>query len=580
MSAGRFTVESVFKGVDRVTAPVRRMASRVNKAFRRMDNGIKRINKRMRTLAKSAGSTLGVAGMAGLMFGLQAAIRGVITTGAEFEQQLVGAGARFGFIRKGTKAYAELEKAARKFGAITEFTATQAAGALNFMAKAGFSAKTAMGLLPQVINLATAAEIDLARASDIATDSLGAFGLLGGDAATTVKRFTVLSDMMATAVNRSNQTLETLFEAIRKAGPAATAAGVPVETFIALTEQMASSGLKGDLAATQLKNVFLQLAKGDVQEKLRQLGVEVRTTSGDMKPFAQIVRELNKGLEGTGKLDIAGFLDELFGKRGITAMSIALKSGADDLERLEKGLLASGGAMKLLAEIMRDTRQGQLDKLSSAFESLTLSVSTANDKGIGDMLKSLTDLTRQMDRFVQVNPDAAVMGAWIIGLSLAAIVVGGLGAAIGFVVTSTGGLIAIVGVAAVAFGGWLAKLEPVSEWFDKFFALDFNGKLKEVIKLVNFITNPFGALAGVPGLNFDTGIDAAFPSTGSSAADLEDQERKLADLRGETARNRRINDARKTRGTLEVLFNDPRMSATGVLGDLDLDFEFGDTGGL
>lgn len=577
MAAGRFTVESVFKAVDRVSGPVRKMATRVNQSFRRMGNGIKRLNARMRTLAKSAGSTLGVAGMAGLMFGLQAAIRGVITTGAEFEQQLVGAGARFGFIRKGTKAYAELEAAARKFGAITEFTATQAGGALNFMAKAGFEAKTAIQLLPGVIDLATAAEIDLARASDIATDSLGAFGLLGGGPATTVKRFTLLSDMMATAVNRSNQTLEVLFEAIRKAGPAATAAGVPIETFIALTEQMASSGLKGDLAATQLKNVFLQLAKGDVQKKLRQLHVEVRTTAGEMKPFAEIIRELNKGLEGTGRLDIAGFLDELFGKRGITAMSIALKAGADDLERLEKGLLSSGGAMKKLAAILRETRKGQIDMMTSAWESLTISMSVANDEGIGSMITGLTTLIRQMDRFVQINPDKAVTGAWIVGLSLAAIVIGGLGAAIAFVVTSVGGLVAIVGTAAVAFGAWLFSLDPISDWFDEFFATDWNGKFKRIAGLFSF-----EELLG-PGLNSIVGglvggaIDFAVPSTDQS---VEAQEQKLAALRGQTAANRARNNLRETRGTLEILFNDPRLSATGVLGDLDLDFEFGDTGGF
>ena len=66
----------------------------------------------------------------------------VISAGAEFEQTLVAAAAKFpGEIRRGTEAFEQLEQAARKTGSATEFSASEAASALNFLAMAGFDAE-------------------------------------------------------------------------------------------------------------------------------------------------------------------------------------------------------------------------------------------------------------------------------------------------------------------------------------------------------------------------------------------------------------------------------------------------------
>ena len=43
--AGRFSVEAVFKAVDRVTAPVTRMQNRVGKLTRSMGRGFHKLNR-------------------------------------------------------------------------------------------------------------------------------------------------------------------------------------------------------------------------------------------------------------------------------------------------------------------------------------------------------------------------------------------------------------------------------------------------------------------------------------------------------------------------------------------------------
>ena len=104
-----------------------------------------------------------------------------INTGRKFERAISQVGATMGLtvdeIRSGTGAFAELSKAAREAGKNTEWSASEAAEALNYMALAGYNAEKSIKTLPTVLNLASAGALDLARASDMITDAMSALGL-------------------------------------------------------------------------------------------------------------------------------------------------------------------------------------------------------------------------------------------------------------------------------------------------------------------------------------------------------------------------------------------------------------------
>ena len=70
-----------------------------------------------------------------------------------------------------------LREFAQEMGKNTVFSATQAADALNYMALAGYNTQESMEALPNVLNLAAAGNFDLARASDMVTDTQTAFGI-------------------------------------------------------------------------------------------------------------------------------------------------------------------------------------------------------------------------------------------------------------------------------------------------------------------------------------------------------------------------------------------------------------------
>lgn len=402
--AGRFSVEAVFKAVDRVTAPVTRMQNRVGKLTRSMGRGFDKLNRSVGEFA--SGVKRGALAVTAALALSSAAMANVIGTGAEFEQTLVNAAAKFpGEIRRGTDAFEQLEAAAKKTGSTTEFTASQAASALNFLAMAGFNAESSVAALPGVVDLATAAQVDLATATDVASDSLGAFGLMTKDAAQLGTNLARVNDVIARTTTSANTTVEALFETIKDGAPVATTAGASIETFAALAGELANSGIKGSKAGTTLKNMFLSLsAPGTGAAKiLKRLGVSTKDANGDMRDIVDILHDLNGSLDGLGTADRSGVLEGIFGKIPIAGVNVLLASGSDRLREYRKELEGASGASSTMASVMRDTLQGRLNSLKSAVEGVKISIFSMSSGPLADAIEKTTEWVRANEALIATN---------------------------------------------------------------------------------------------------------------------------------------------------------------------------------
>ncbi len=442
-----------------------------------------KLGSRFRGLKGIAGGALGVAGVAGAFIALKRVIGSVVTVGAELEQALTGAVARFQIpIAQRLEVFEALEEKARAVGRATEFTSVQAGQGLNFFAKAGFSANQAVALLGPTVDFATAAEMGLARAADIATDSIGAFGLGSKDAGILADNFGVLSDKMAKSVNIANVTLEGMFETIKLGAVTTRLAGLPVTDFIALTAELAQSGLKGSRAGTSINNAFVNLAKTANQRKLKRLGVIVTDKdTGRMRDFADIMDELGVGLEkrfGNRQDKKLAFLQDVFGLRGFRAIGLIVQSGTERFRRFRHEIENSTGAMRELAKQLRDTRQGEIKRMEASFEGFALALSGAGDKEIGGVIGFLTEFARAGERFTAAHPGIVRGLVLIFGAIAGGLVLGGGLFLIALAVTALFGAIAAGGAAAAAalvgigvavaatgvlIGKWVAELDTVKE---------------------------------------------------------------------------------------------------------------------
>ena len=393
--ASRFSVEAIFKAVDKITAPVTKIQNRVGRFTRRAGAGFERLNDRVKKFTGGIKKAGVVASAAMLVTG--GAMADVITTGAQFEQTLVSAAAKFpGEIRKGTEAFKQLETAARETGATTEFSASQSAEALNFLAMAGFDAQASVAALPGVVDLATAAGLDLAAATDIASDSLGAFGLAVKDPVQLGKNLARVNDVLAKTATSANTTIEDLFESIKEGGPVAVTAGASMETYAALAGTLANAGIKASKSGTTLKNMFLTLSapSKEAASILKRLGVQTVDANGDMLDIVDVLGNLNKSLDGLGTAERSRVLEGIFGKIPIAGVNVLLDAGADKLSEYRKQLEAAEGASGKMAATMRDTVQGRLNSLQSAIEGVKISIFSMNEGPLADVIDTMTEWVR------------------------------------------------------------------------------------------------------------------------------------------------------------------------------------------
>jgi TP901 family phage tail tape measure protein len=343
---------------------------------------------------------------------MAAAIRNVVGVGADFGRAIGSAAAKFpDQIQRGTKEFLALKVAARDVGATTEFTAIQGAKALNFLAKAGFKAQEAIGALPAIVDFATASEIDLATAADIATDALGAFGLDSTDLTTKMTNMRRVMDVMAKAANASNQSVQELFNSVRDGAPVATQAGVTLGTYTATMALLASNGIKAAKAGTAAKNTTLALAGvGNQAAKVfKRLRIELfDKKSGKLRDQVDVLDDLRKALTGFKGNKLA-LLEGIFGRESLSAAAILLADSTGKVRELRKTLESAGGSSKKLAMFIRDDVRGSLDGLNSAIEDVKIGIFDMNEGPLKDAIDGWTTWTRVNGKFISAKLGEALL---------------------------------------------------------------------------------------------------------------------------------------------------------------------------
>lgn len=278
---------------------------------------------------------------------------------------------------------------------------------------AGFNAEQSVAALPGVIDLATAAQTDLATASDIATDTLGAFGLATKDAAQLSKNLARVNDVMAKTTTTANTDMQQLFETIVKGGATATGAGMQIEEFAAMAGIMANSGLKASEAGSVMKNMVLKLSAptAGATKILKRLNVQTQDANGNLLSVTDILGNLGEAMKDLGTAEKGAILDTLFGKRAIVGVQLLMQEGSKAIKDYTKQLKGATGASSTMASVMRDTLQGRLKALNSAVESVKISIFTLSNDALNKAVDGVTEWVRANEVLI-----ASKVGDFIVDL--------------------------------------------------------------------------------------------------------------------------------------------------------------------
>ena len=151
----------------------------------------------------AAAETAGRALTLGVTAPLMTAAGAAIQTGMQFDASMSNVYGLMSSLNLSQDQMDALRDTAREMGATTKFSASEAADAMGYMALAGWDDAQVIAGIPGVLNLAAAANMDLAKASDIVTDTMTPFGMAA-------ERAGEAADVFAYAQANSNTTVEAL----------------------------------------------------------------------------------------------------------------------------------------------------------------------------------------------------------------------------------------------------------------------------------------------------------------------------------------------------------------------------------
>lgn len=326
----------------------------------------KPFRKTLGSLAKV--STAAIAGAGSALAGLGTY---AVKAGSEFESSMSQVAATMGMtteeIHNGSEAYETLATAAKNAGATTKFTATQAAEALNYLALAGYDAATSAEVLPSVLNLAAAGGLELAYASDLATDAMAALGIEAS-----ADNLTQFGDQMAMASSKANYSVAQLGEAILTVGGTAkNLAGGTVELNTALGV-LANRGIKGAEGGTALRNMILSLSAptDTAAATLKSLGVSAFDAEGNLRPLNETFKDLDAAMQNLTGEEKTNALNDIFNKVDLKSAEAMLAGCGEEFDNLAEAIANSDGAMQNMADVQMDNLKGQITLLQSAVEGL------------------------------------------------------------------------------------------------------------------------------------------------------------------------------------------------------------------
>lgn len=483
------------KAFDNFTKPIKKMQAAFLKFSSKMQASIDATARKLDKLASGIKKTAAVT--AALIAVFIAGTADIAKTGAEFDQSLVTAAAKFPEqIQKGTEAFSELEKAAATIGETTEFQASRGAEGLRFLAQAGFDAQAAIGVLPKSVDLATASNLDLATATDYASDALGIFNLETKDTNQLVKNFGIATDVMAIGVNRANMDMTQLFESMKEGGSVATAAGQDIQTFVALSAGLAGAGIKGSKAGTSLKNVFLGLVAptSEAGVLMDRLGIKTVDAMGNVRDSIDIFADLQKEMKKLDEGDRLKVAEKLFGRIGLAGANRLLTINTENLRGLRQELYNSEGATKKLADIMRNTLSGDLKQLDSVIESVKLSTFSLIEDALREVVGGMVEWIRENKTFISQNLGAvlkfilenakpivkilatlATFAGSILALNLAFKILSGTMIVVNAVMAANP-----VGLIALAIAGLIGLIATMVIWWD------------EIVSVLRYVWDEFG----------------------------------------------------------------------------------------
>lgn len=324
-------------------------------------------------------SGMTAAGLAVAAFGVAA-----VKMAADFDQQMSTVQANTGAT---SAQLGQLRAAAIEAGASTVYSATESAGAINELGKAGLSTSDILsGGLSGALNLAASDGMAVGDAAELMATTLKQFNLTGAES-------TQVADALAAGAGKAVGSAHDLGFALNQAGLVANSMGVSMQETTGTLAAFANAGMIGSDAGTSLKTMLQRLASptDKAQTLMDELGINVYDANGKFIGLAGAAGQLQNGLSGLSQQERNAALNTIFGADAVRAANVLYEEGAEGIDGWTKAVSQSGYAADLAAK-KNDNLKGDLENLGGSMESLMISVGEGAQGPLRKMVQGLDTL--------------------------------------------------------------------------------------------------------------------------------------------------------------------------------------------
>lgn len=360
----------------------------------------------------------------------------------------------------------KLTAKAKEMGETTNFSASDAAEALNILAMSGYDAEQSMAMVEDVLHLAAAGSMDMASAASYVSGSMKGFN----DA---TKNSQYYADLMAKGATLANTSVSQLGEAMQDGAATAAAYNQSADSMTLSLLRLAEQGETGSAAGTALaaamKNIYTPTDQA--AGALEELGIAAYDETGAARDFNTVVNELADALSGMTDEEANAYKQTIFGIQGLNAFNKMTVTGIEKQEQWAEALAHSGdgaGEAAKQYDTMTSNFKGQMDILKSQLEAVAISFGNillpVISKVVGGIQKFLDWLNKLSDgqktTIVVILGVVAALGPLLIMIGKVAT---GISAVMKVVNLIKGASIAswITGTAIPALGGLVGAIVPL-----------------------------------------------------------------------------------------------------------------------
>lgn len=313
----------------------------------------------------------------------------------------------------------QLRQKALQLGSSTIYSADEVVSAFNDLAKAGIPVEQILGGVAEAaVHLAAAAGDELPggleQAGEVLANTLKVFNA-GADQA---EHF---ADVLVAAAASSTLAVDDIATSLKYVGPVAASLGVDVDQLGAVLAELGDRGIKGSIAGTSLRQVFLSLSAptSHATEVMKELGLVTADGSskffdlnGNMKPLPEVIGLLSDATKGLSEEQKLQAFSAIFQRRAMAAALILADQGVDGFNRYAEAMGQLTAADIAATKI--DNLSGDMTILKNTLDTLLIRIGEPLQAGLRGIVQGVTGVVTKLN---ELDPKLLDMVARIVGFT-------------------------------------------------------------------------------------------------------------------------------------------------------------------